>query len=77
MIYFAFIVALALVFFAALEYFYLIFLEARNRQSERRILQLERQNLQLREMLHSANQLLAERPENSSEIWSEMIDDER
>lgn len=77
MIYLAFTAALAFACFAALEYFYVMFLETRNRQQERRIAQLERQNANLKQTLHTTRNLLDEYAEPQSEMWSEILDDDR
>lgn len=77
MIYLAFTAALAFACFAALEYFYVMFLEARNRQHERRIVQLERQNEKLKQTLQTTQTLLSQNVESHNDTWSEIIDDDR
>lgn len=77
MIYLAFTAALAFACFAALEYFYVMFLETRNRQQERRIAQLERQNARLKQTLQTTRDTHTEYDAPRTEMWSEIVDDDR
>lgn len=76
MIYLAFTFALALACVAALEYFYLMFLEARNRQIERHVSRLERQNAELLRRVRRAESELAAQFEKTPDVWPEFVDDE-
>lgn len=71
----AFIFALALACVAGMEYVYLKFFEAQNRQLKRRVKELERENAELSGQLQHAEELLEEFRDESEESWPELIDD--
>lgn len=70
-----FIFALALACVAGMEYVYLKFFEAQNRQLKKRVKELERENAALSGQLQQAEELLAEYNDESEESWPELIDD--
>ena len=70
-----FIFALALACVAGMEYVYLKFFEAQNRQLKKRVKELERENAGLSGQLQHAEELLAEYNDESEENWPELIDD--
>lgn len=71
----AFVFALALACVAGMEYVYLKFFEAQNRQLKKRVRELERGNAQLTGALKRAEELLEEYEDESEESWPELIDD--
>lgn len=71
----AFVFALALACVAGMEYVYLKFFEAQNRQLKKRVRELERGNAQLSGALRRAEELLEEYEAESEESWPELIDD--
>ncbi|HEY0385682.1 MAG TPA: hypothetical protein VGC64_06700 [Pyrinomonadaceae bacterium] len=71
----AFVFALALACVAGMEYVYLKFFEAQNRQLKRRVKELERENAGLSGQLQRAEDLLEEYSGEDEEIWPELIDD--
>lgn len=75
MILVVFIFALALACVAGMEYVYLKFFEAQNRQLKKRIKELERENAALSGQLQHAEEMLAEYADESEESWPELIDD--
>jgi vacuolar-type H+-ATPase subunit I/STV1 len=77
--YVAYIFALALACAAGMEFVYLRFMEAMNRQHKRRISELERRNAELERELESLRGARAEpqqEEEDEEETWPEMIDDD-
>ena len=75
MFYVVFILALALACVAGMLYFYLLFLEGRIRQQQRRIAELEQKCAALWEELHNTETLLAEECERHERSWPELIDE--
>ncbi len=76
--YVAYIFALALACAAGMEFVYLRFMEAMNRQHKRRISELERRNAELERELQSLRGAGAEQQEEEDEeTWPEMIDDDQ
>ena len=73
MFYLAFIFALALACVAGMLYFYLLFLEGRIRQQQRRIAELEQRCAALSEELHTTQAVLAREHEEGG--WPELIDE--
>ncbi len=71
----AFVFALALACVAGMEYVYLKFFEAQNRQLKKRVRELERDNSKLCTELQRAEELLEEYNGESEESWPELIDD--
>lgn len=71
----AFIFALALACVAGMEYVYLKFFEAQNRQLKKRVRELERERAELSGELQRAEELLEEYRGESEESWPELIDD--
>jgi Tfp pilus assembly protein PilN len=71
------IIALTLACIAGFEFFYLMYVDAINRQQKRRIRQLEKQLATVRGELDSIQTLLEEMPEPEQELWPEVIDDDR
>jgi hypothetical protein len=71
----AFVFALALACVAGMEYVYLKFFEAQNRQLKKRVRELERDNSKLCGELQRAEELLEEYNGESEESWPELIDD--
>lgn len=76
MVYLAFIFALALACVAGMEFISLMTLEAKNRQLQRRLSELERENARLTDNLRSAEAVMAEREQAEEEAWPELIDDD-
>jgi hypothetical protein len=76
MVYLAFIFALALACVAGMEFISLMTLEAKNRQLQRRITELERENARLAESLHSAEAVIEQQEQLEEEAWPELIDDD-
>jgi hypothetical protein len=71
----AFVFALALACVAGMEYVYLKFFEAQNRQLKKRVRELERDNSRLCAELQRATEMLEEYNGESEETWPELIDD--
>jgi serine phosphatase RsbU (regulator of sigma subunit) len=71
----AFIFALALACVAGMEYVYLKFFEAQNRQLKKRIRELEHERAEISGELQRAEELLEEYKGESEETWPELIDD--
>lgn len=71
----AFIFALALACVAGMEYVYLKFFEAQNRQLKKRIRELEHERAEISGELQRAEQLLEEYKGEREEAWPELIDD--
>ena len=67
------LLALAVSCFAGVQFFYLMFLQATNRQQQRRISELERELAALRQTRPLRPTRAA--PEEPEEVWSELIDD--
>ena len=67
------IVALTVTCFAGVQFFYLLFLQATNRQQQRRISELERELAALRRV--RGVQPPRPKPAEPEEVWSELIDD--
>jgi hypothetical protein len=74
--YVAFIFALALACVAGMEFVYLRFMEAINRQHKRRIAELERQNAELEKELRNIEAALEPQSETDEEAWPELLDDD-
>jgi cell division protein FtsB len=74
--YVAYIFALALACAAGMEFVYLRFMEAMNRQHKRRIAELEKRNTELERELRSLRDLRDEQEEEDEETWPEMIEDD-
>ena len=74
--YVAFIFALALACVAGMEFVYLRFMEAINRQHKRRISELERQNAELERELRNIEAALEPQSETDEEAWPELLDDD-
>jgi hypothetical protein len=74
--YVAFIFALALACVAGMEFVYLRFMEAINRQHKRRIQELERQNAELEKELRNIEAALEPQSETDEEAWPELLDDD-
>jgi Tfp pilus assembly protein PilN len=66
------IIALAVTCFAGVQLCYLMFLQATNRQQQRRIAELERELIALRRALREP---AARATDETEEVWSELIDD--
>ncbi|HEX8138027.1 MAG TPA: hypothetical protein VF544_10590 [Pyrinomonadaceae bacterium] len=75
--YVAYIFALALACAAGMEFAYLRFMEAMNRQHKRRIAELERRNAELVRELESLRGAQEQAEEDEEENWPEMIDDDQ
>lgn len=71
----AFVFALALACVAGMEYVYLKFFEAQNRQLKKRVRELEQEREELSGELQRAEELLEEYRGESEETWPELIDD--
>lgn len=71
----AFIFALALACIAGMEYVYLKFFEAQNRQLKKRVRELEHERAEISGELQRAEQLLEEYKGEREETWPELIDD--
>lgn len=69
----AVVFALALACVAGMEYVYLKFFEAQNRQLKRRVRELEREKGELSSQLQRVEELWEEREDE--ETWPELIDD--
>ncbi|HEV7843506.1 MAG TPA: hypothetical protein VGO69_07395 [Pyrinomonadaceae bacterium] len=69
----AFVFALALACVAGMEYVYLKFFEAQNRQLKRRVRELEREKTELSGELQRVEGLMEEYEDE--ETWPELIDD--
>jgi hypothetical protein len=69
----AFVFALALACVAGMEYVYLKFFEAQNRQLKRRVRELEREKGELSSELQRVEELWEEHEDE--ETWPELIDD--
>ena len=76
MVYLAFIFALALACVAGMEFISLMTLEAKNRQLQRRLTELERENARLSESLRSAEAVIEQQEQLEEEAWPELIDDD-
>jgi predicted nucleotidyltransferase len=77
MVYLAFIFALALACVAGMEFISLMTLETKNRQLQRRISELERENATLSDSLRGAEAVIAQHErEEEEEAWPELIDDD-
>ncbi len=76
MVYLAFIFALALACVAGMEFISLMTLEAKNRQLQRRLTELERENARLSENLRSAESVIEQQEQQEEEAWPELIDDD-
>ena len=76
MVYLAFIFALALACVAGMEFISLMTLEAKNRQLQRRLTELERENAKLSESLRSAEAVIEQQEQLEEETWPELIDDD-
>jgi cell division protein FtsB len=74
--YVAFIFALALACAAGMEFVYLRFMDAMNRQHKRRIAELERRNAELEREVRSLRDSRNEQDEEDEETWPEMIEDD-
>lgn len=74
--YVAFIFALALACVAGMEFVYLRFMEAINRQHKRRIQELERRNAELEKELRSIEAVIEPQSETDEEAWPELLDDD-
>jgi hypothetical protein len=75
--YVAYIFALTLACVAGMEFVYLKFMEAINRQHKRRISELERRNAELQRELRSIEASLEQQDETEDEeAWPEFIDDD-
>lgn len=70
-----FVFALALACVAGMEFVYLKFYEAQNRQLKRRVKELERANAELSTALQRTEEMLGEYEDESEESWPELIDD--
>jgi Tfp pilus assembly protein PilV len=66
------ILALAVTGFAGVQFCYMMFLQAANRQQQRRIAELERELVALR---HAQSGAAADVPTEVEEVWSELIDE--
>ena len=66
------VIALAVTCFAGVQLCYLMFLQATNRQQQRRIAELERELIALRRAMHEP---AARVTDETEEVWSELIDD--
>ncbi|MFL6209529.1 MAG: hypothetical protein ACJ74W_11800 [Pyrinomonadaceae bacterium] len=66
------ILALAVTSFAAVQFCYLMFLQAANRQQQRRIAELEREVIALRRAVRAES---AGAAAETDEVWAEVIDD--
>jgi len=76
MVYLAFIFALALACVAGMEFISLMTLEAKNRQLQRRLTELERENARLSESLRGAESVIEQQEQLEEEAWPELIDDD-
>ena len=71
-----FIIALTLACIAGFEFFYLMYLEAINRQQKRRIRQLERKLVEVSQELQSVEAVFEGMQTEKEELWPELIDDD-
>lgn len=71
----AFVFALALAGIAGMEFVYLKFFEAQNRQLKKRIRELEREKAELFIALEKAEEFVTVAEEESEESWPELIDE--
>ena len=76
MVYLAFIFALALACVAGMEFISLMTLETKNRQLQRRVAELERDNARLAESLRGAEAVMEQQEQMEEEAWPELIDDD-
>ena len=76
MIYLVFIIALALACMVGMEFVSLMVLETKNRQLQRRVAELERENARISESLHSAEAVIEQQGAEDEEAWPELIDDD-
>ena len=76
MVYLAFIFALALACVAGMEFISLMTLETKNRQLQRRVAELERENATLAGSLRSAEAVIEQHEHVEEEAWPELIDDD-
>ena len=76
MVYLVFIIALALACMAGMEFVSLTVLETKNRQLQRRVAELERENARISESLRSSKASIEQQGEAEEEIWPELIDDD-
>lgn len=67
------VLAMTLACVAGVLYFYVMFLEARNRQAARRVAELERENAKLRAALEHGEEGGGE--EGDAEAWPDVIGD--
>ena len=74
--YVAYIFALTLACVAGMEFVYLRFMEAINRQHKRRISELERRNAELERQLRGIEATLEQPHETDEELWPELLDDD-
>lgn len=71
-----YILALALACFGGVQFCYLMFLQATNRQQQRRIAELERELVSLHRRLDGQSAPVAETAEEATEeVWADVIDD--
>ena len=72
------ILAMTLACVAGVLYFYMMFLEARNRQAARRVAEMERENASLREALRRAETAAGRcgGTGDEGEVWPDVIGDE-
>jgi len=73
--YIALILAITLACVAGVQYFYLMFLETRNRQQQRRIAHLEQRNEELIRELQSIWAQSDEQSNRDEQVWPELIDE--
>ncbi len=76
MVYAALIFAVVLACVAGVQYFYLMFMETRNRQQQRRIAELERENKRLWQELEALETKLEDQTKSQGELWPELIDED-
>ncbi|HEX8144202.1 MAG TPA: hypothetical protein VF553_16490 [Pyrinomonadaceae bacterium] len=74
--YVAFIFALTLACVAGMEFVYLKFMEAINREHKRRISELERRNAELERELQAIEASIERHEDEGEEAWPELIDDD-
>lgn len=74
--YVAYIFALTLACVAGMEFVYLRFMEAINRQHKRRIAELERRNAELERELRGVEVALEQQEQADEEAWPELLDDD-
>jgi Tfp pilus assembly protein PilN len=68
------VIALGVTCFAGVQLFYLMFLQAANRQQRQRIAELERKLIALQNALHE-QAVSHDVPDETEEVWAELIDD--